>query len=134
MKIRFNICLIGILVGGLLSACTLHESAKVSAEVDQNFELVPYSEKMFLAKRVEYQFAEVLPEFYNNEDYDGINDGTDETIDYIFNNPNYICTSLKKLEGITVLLLAGKPNRFSCIIYTRHARPRPGISNPLCPV
>lgn len=35
MKIRFNICLIGLLVA--LSGCTLKESAKVSATVDQNF-------------------------------------------------------------------------------------------------
>ena len=37
MKMRFNICLIGCLAGMLLAGCTLRESAKVSAEVDQNF-------------------------------------------------------------------------------------------------
>ena len=37
MKMRFNISLIGCLTGILLAGCTLHESAKVSAEVDQNF-------------------------------------------------------------------------------------------------
>ena len=35
MKIRFNICLIGLLMA--LTGCTLKESAKVSATVDQNF-------------------------------------------------------------------------------------------------
>ena len=35
MKIRFNICLIGLIIA--LTGCTLKESAKVSAEVDQNF-------------------------------------------------------------------------------------------------
>ena len=37
MTIRFNFGLIGAIFGILLSGCTLHESAKVSAEVDQNF-------------------------------------------------------------------------------------------------
>ena len=37
MKIRFNICLIGLLASITLAGCTLRESAKVSAEVDQNF-------------------------------------------------------------------------------------------------
>nr|MBQ0091422.1 hypothetical protein [Candidatus Enterousia merdequi] len=37
MKIRFNIFLIGLLASVTLGGCTLHESAKVSAEVDQNF-------------------------------------------------------------------------------------------------
>ena len=35
MKIRFNICLIGLML--VLTGCTLKESAKVSATVDQNF-------------------------------------------------------------------------------------------------
>ena len=37
MKVRFNIFCVGIFVVGLLSGCTLHESAKVSATVDNNF-------------------------------------------------------------------------------------------------
>lgn len=37
MKIRLNICLMFLCVGTMLSGCTLHESAKVSAEVDQSF-------------------------------------------------------------------------------------------------
>ena len=37
MKIRLNIFFMGIVLGGLLSGCTLQESAKVSASVDQNF-------------------------------------------------------------------------------------------------
>ena len=37
MKIRFNIFLTWCFMGVLLAGCTLHESAKVSAEVDQNF-------------------------------------------------------------------------------------------------
>ncbi|MBP5446197.1 MAG: RES family NAD+ phosphorylase [Acholeplasmatales bacterium] len=53
---------------------------------DQNFELVTYSEKMFLAKRVEYDFEEVLPEFIDNPEFESFYN--DET-DYIFNNPNY---------------------------------------------
>jgi hypothetical protein len=56
---------------------------------DQNFELVSYSEKMFLAKRVEYQFEEVLPEFCNTNLFDEINVESDENLDYIYNNPNY---------------------------------------------
>ena len=35
MKIRFNVCLIGLVL--VLSGCTLKESAKVSSAVDQNF-------------------------------------------------------------------------------------------------
>ena len=54
---------------------------------DQNFELVPYSEKMFLAKRVEYQFEEVLPEYVGNKDFDEFLE--EEELDYINNNPNY---------------------------------------------
>ena len=37
MKISLNICLMFLCVGTGLSGCTLHESAKVSAEVDQSF-------------------------------------------------------------------------------------------------
>ena len=37
MKLRLNIFLVGLFFGAVLSGCTLHESAKVSAEVDQNF-------------------------------------------------------------------------------------------------
>ena len=44
---------------------------------------------MFLAKRVEYQFEEVLPEFCNNNLFDGINVESDENLEYIYNNPNY---------------------------------------------
>ena len=34
---RFKICFVGVLIGALLGGCTLHESAKVSAVVDQDF-------------------------------------------------------------------------------------------------
>jgi len=37
MKMRLNIFCIGVILVGLLSGCTLHESAKVSAAVDNNF-------------------------------------------------------------------------------------------------
>ena len=37
MKVRFNIGLISALTSLILVGCTVHESAKVSAEVDQNF-------------------------------------------------------------------------------------------------
>lgn len=37
MKMRLNMFLIGTLVAGLLAGCTLQQSAKVSASVDQNF-------------------------------------------------------------------------------------------------
>ena len=37
MKMRFNIFLVGVMLAGILSGCTLKESAKVSAAVDQNF-------------------------------------------------------------------------------------------------
>lgn len=55
---------------------------------DQNFELVTYSEKMFLAKRVEYEFEEVVPEFVDNPEFENIFEDSDD-IDYIINNPNY---------------------------------------------
>ena len=37
MKIRLNIFYVVLVLTGLLSGCTLHESAKVSAAVDNNF-------------------------------------------------------------------------------------------------
>ena len=37
MKIRLKICLIVYCMTAMLAGCTLHESAKVSAAVDQNF-------------------------------------------------------------------------------------------------
>lgn len=37
MKMRFNILCAGLVLAGMLSGCTLHESAKVSATVDHNF-------------------------------------------------------------------------------------------------
>ena len=37
MKMRLNMFLIGTVFAGLLAGCTLQESAKVSASVDQNF-------------------------------------------------------------------------------------------------
>jgi hypothetical protein len=37
MKMRLNMFLIGTVVAGLLAGCTLQQSAKVSASVDQNF-------------------------------------------------------------------------------------------------
>ena len=55
---------------------------------DQNFELIPYSEKMFLAKRVEYKFEEVLPEFVSTDMLDSILE-KEENIEYISNNPHY---------------------------------------------
>ena len=54
---------------------------------DQNLELVEYSEKMYLAKQVHYEFSEVLPEYIIN-DVD-IDESPDSTIEYIKDNPNY---------------------------------------------
>lgn len=56
---------------------------------DQNFELIPYSEKMFLAKRVEYQFAEVLPEFVGNSEFDQMLNEDAQDMEYIRNNEYY---------------------------------------------
>ena len=56
---------------------------------DQNFELIPYSEKMFLAKRVEYKFEEVLPEFVGDKRYNELLDSSDRDLEYISNNPHY---------------------------------------------
>ena len=56
---------------------------------DQNFELIPYSEKMFLAKRVEYQFAEVLPEFVGNPEFDTMLNEEGQDMEYIRNNDYY---------------------------------------------
>ena len=54
---------------------------------DQNFELIPYSEKMFLAKRVEYFFEEVEPEFVSKPEI--LDEFTGDEIEYIENNDNY---------------------------------------------
>ena len=51
---------------------------------DQAFELVPYSEKMYLAKQVHYTFEEVEPEIKFDDEIT-----TDEALEYITNNPNY---------------------------------------------
>lgn len=51
---------------------------------DQAFELVPYSEKMYLAKQVHYTFEEVKPEVQFEDE-----DTTDEALEYISNNPDY---------------------------------------------
>ena len=56
---------------------------------DQNFELVTYSEKMYLAKRVEYQYEEVIPEFVDNNEFDSMLNANNSDMEYINNNPNY---------------------------------------------
>ena len=53
---------------------------------DQSFELVEYSEKMYLAKRVEYSFSRIEPDDISDCITDDIDD---PTLEYIFNNPEY---------------------------------------------
>ena len=54
---------------------------------DQNLELVEYSEKMYLAKQVHYEFNEVLPEYVESDK--PIDESNDESLEYISNNQNY---------------------------------------------
>ena len=54
---------------------------------DQAFELVNYSEKMYLAKQVHYEFNEVLPEYVEKNKEIDFSD--DDIIEYISDNPNY---------------------------------------------
>lgn len=56
---------------------------------DSMLEVIDYSEKMYMAERVKFDYKELTPDFAGNNDYEDMLNSENEELIYMSNNPNY---------------------------------------------